>query len=172
MLALLLVGCPKPKATEAAPDLVSPDAAGAPVATGRVLDGAYVDGAYPLSVAVPPGWVAVPGADASAVRVVLQDPEGDVTVSIVGVRGDVLAPRPLPGCTWTFVDTARYRAVKVRGAVLAATCTPEDAAGARVLTYVVAQEGMLWNVEGRVPQGHLRARKLDLDVIAGGVRFR
>ncbi|MFN7145383.1 MAG: hypothetical protein ACK4YP_16540, partial [Myxococcota bacterium] len=70
------------------------------------------------------------------------------------------------------LDTARYRAVRVPHAVLAATCTPDDPDQPRVLTYVIAQDGVLFHVEGRVPQGRLRAGKIDLDAVVGGVRFR
>jgi len=170
VLLLLLAGCPK-LVSEAQPPLVETPSV-TTVPTGRVTGDGYVDGTFPLTVAVPRGWVATPGTDGNDVRVVLQDPEGDVTITIAGTRGDTLTPRPLPGCTWTFVDAARYRAVKVRAEVLAATCTPEDPDAPRILAYVVGNEGMVWHVEGKVTPGRLRAGKVDLDVVAGGVRFR
>ncbi|MDP2313917.1 MAG: hypothetical protein Q8P41_13505 [Pseudomonadota bacterium] len=169
-LPLAFAGCPKPT-PETRPSLVETPTV-APTPTGRVVGDAYIDNTYPLVVPVPRGWIATPGSDAGAVRVVLQDPDGDVVVSVVGTPGDTLAPRPLPGCAWTFTDIARYRVVKVRGDVLAATCTPDDADDPRVLAYVVAFEGMLWQVEGRVTPGRLRPGKADLDMVAAGVRFR
>lgn len=170
VVLLLLAGCPKP-VLEAQPSLVETPTV-APVPTGRVTSDIYVDGTFPLSVAVPRGWIATPGSDGGDVRVVLQDPEGDVTVTLAGTRGETLVPRPLPGCTWTFTDAARYRAVKVRAEVLAATCTPQDADAPRTLAYAVGHEGMVWHVEGRITPGRLRAGKADLDLVAGGVRFR
>lgn len=167
---LLLGGCRKPF-LEVQPLLVETPTV-APVPTGRLVGDVYVDGTFPLSVAVPRGWVATPGRDGGDVRVVLQDPDGDVTLTIARTRGDTLAPRPIAGCTWTFIDAARYRAVKVRGEVIAATCTPDDPDAARVLAYVVGQEGMLWHIEGRITPGRLRPGKADLDLVAGGVRFR
>ncbi|MDP2305978.1 MAG: hypothetical protein Q8P18_08115 [Pseudomonadota bacterium] len=167
---LLLAGCRKPFLEPQPPLVETPTVA--PVPTGRVTADVYVDGTFPLSVPVPKGWVATPGHDGGEVRVVLQDPDGDVTVTIAGTRGDALAPRPIPGCTWTFIDAARYRAVKVRAEILAATCTPDDPDDPRVLAYVVSHEGMLWHVEGRVTPGRLRPGKADLDQVAGGVRFR
>lgn len=167
---LLLVGCPKPT-TEARPPLIETHAV-VPVPTGRVDQAVYVDSLYALSVAVPKGWVATPGSNGGDVRVVLQDPEGDLIVTIAGTRADTLAPRPLPGCTWTFTDAARYRAVKVRTEVMAATCTPDNPEHPRILAYMVAHEGMVWHVEGKITPGRLGPAKVDLDLAAGGIRFR
>lgn len=172
LAALLLAGCPKPR-TDAAPALVQdavPAEAGLPA--GRIQDGAYVDGRWPLSVPIPSGWTAQVGAESAAERLVLADPDGDVRVTVAATAGTEARPRPLPGCAWDFVDASRYRAVRVPDAVVAATCTPEDPNAPRVLAYVVAQEGVVYHVEGRIPNGHLQAGKADLDTLVGGVRFR
>ncbi len=169
LAALALPGCRKPSVPP--PPLVQAPAV-APVPTGRLQGDTYVDGTWPLIVPVPPGWTAEIGEDGSVERVVLADPDGDVRVTIAATPGDTLAPRPLPGCAWTFQDVGRYRAVKVRDAVLAATCTPDEPDAPRIIAYVVAQEGVLFHVEGRVPQGRLRAGKADLDVVVGAMRFR
>ncbi len=171
VVALAAVGCPKPK-PEPPPPLIATAPAPGSVPTGRVTGDTYVDGTYPISVAVPRAWTATPGADGGPVRVVLTDPDGDIVVTLARTQGNTLAPRPLPGCTWTFQDAARYRALKVRGEVLAATCTPDDPDAPRILAYVVALEGSLWHIEGEVTPGRLLEGKVDLDAVAGGVRFR
>jgi len=173
--AALVVGiaaaCRKPALEPARPLVVgAPDVA--PVPTGRMVDGVYIDGTWPLVVPVPPGWLATVGADGEAERLRLTDPDGDVRVTVAASRGDTLAPRPIEGCAWTFTDVGRYRAVKVRDAVLVGTCTPEDPDAPRVLAYVIARDGVLVHVEGAIPPGRLRAGRADFDRIVGDVRFR
>lgn len=168
--ALGLAGCPKPKPDT--PDLLREPEVAAPSPAGRMADGVYLDGRWPLSVPVPEGWTAQVGVADDEERVSLADPEGDVRVTVAAVAGGEGSPRELPGCDWAFVDQARYRAVRVRDPVVVATCTPEDPNAPRVLAYIVAQEGVVFHVEGHVPNGRLRAGKADLDTIVGRIRFR
>lgn len=172
LAALLLAGCPKPR-TEAAPALVrDPELAAAELPAGSIRDGVYTDRRWPLSVPILPGWTAQLGTESAVERLVLADPDGDVRVTIAATAETEARPRPLPGCAWEFVDASRYRAVRVRDPVVAATCTPEDPNAPRVLAYVVAQSGVVFHVEGRVPNGRLQAGKTDLDALVGGIRFK
>jgi hypothetical protein len=139
---------------------------------GDIVAGAFVDSRYPLTVPIPRGWTAAPGADDQPVRLSLDAPDGVVHVDIAAIPGESLVPRPRPGCTWTFTDQARYRAVKVTGQVLVATCAPDEPTDARVLAYLVVADGITWHVEGTVLPGHLPAGKSALDEVVGVVRFR
>ena len=174
LLALLLPGCPKAPAPSDGPGTMVevPGVPGAAEAAGRIVDGTYTDARWPLTVAVPAGWTNTVGHDGDEARATFVDPEGDVRITVAVTPGDTLAPRTLPGCTWTFQDVARYRTVRVPEPVLVGTCTPEDPAGARILTWVVAHDGVRWHIEGEVTPGRLPAAQADLDGFVAGVRFR
>lgn len=168
-MLLLLFACHRPPATT--PDLVAAPDVVAPAETGHVTDGVYADGRYPMRVKVPSGWTAAPGMGEDPVRVTLVDPEGDVTVRVTAVPGDTPTPRAIAGCSWTFTDLARYRAIPRDQPILGATCTPDAPGGARVLAWIVAAGGVSWSVEGTVPPGRLAAGRADLDTVAAGLEI-
>lgn len=170
---VLLSGCPKPTPADAPGTMVTTPTASAPVVTaGRIAEGVYTDSRWPLTMRVPAGWASTIGSDGQEVRLVLSDPDADVRITVAVTPGDVPSPRQLPGCTWIFEDIARYRAVRVPEPVLVGTCTPEDPDAPRILTWVVAHDGVRWHIEGEVTPGRLRAAQADLETVLADVRFR
>ncbi len=172
LLLLALTGCPK----QAAPPPIAPallqDAALLPRVAGHVVDGEYTDGRFPLTLTLPPGWTAVVGEDDRPERLTLTSPDSYARVVIATLPEEQLQPRRMEGCSWTFTDTSRYRAPKVVGAILAATCTPDRPGDPRVLAYIRTHAGSTWHIEGTLTPGHLREAKAELDAVAGAVRFR
>ena len=166
----LLLACRKPL-LDPPPPLLAVEAA-VPAPAGTVRNGTYTDARWPLAVPLPVGWSSVIGVADGEDRLVLEDSVTGLRVTFAATPGGALAPRPLDGCTWTFADTARYRAVKVPVEVLTATCTPDEPGSARVIAYAIAQEEGVLHVEGRIPAGSLQAGKAALDALVGAVRFR
>ncbi|MFZ5482207.1 MAG: hypothetical protein ACOZNI_35930 [Myxococcota bacterium] len=172
MILLGLLGCPKPP--EAPPPALeaTPREAPAPVVpTGKLEGRTWVD-ARGFTLEAPDGWTVQAGNEPGALRVALVDPETHVRVEVWAFTEGPLRPRPREGCAWTFEDRARYRAVKVTGDVLAATCTPDVPGGPRVLGYYVAREGVAWHLEAVVPAGELHDGKQAADGVFGTFRLR
>lgn len=172
MSLLLLLAChkrvPEPDPALVAP-VVSDPAARTPA--GVVRDGVWTDALYPFSLAVPPGWTAVPGADPS-LRLTLQDPATGTVVEVRAVPGSGAGPTPRPGCTWDFVDTARYRVLHLPVPITVATCSPAVPDEARVLGWYFGDVEVSWQVEAAIPNGALDAGVRGVEGMLGSVRLR
>lgn len=171
ILLLTLLACPKPApdpdsalVTEAPPPPIPP--------AGTFTEGTFLDVDLPFTVRVPDGWLPRVGNSPDALRVSLTDSVTGVRVEVWAFHEGPLQPRPRAGCTWTFEDTARYRALKVTGDILVATCTPDDPDGPRVLGYYLAHDGVSYHLESVIPEGRLLSGKAAADRIVGTLRYR
>lgn len=170
-LVILLGGCKKPPPPPVEnPALVEGAAVAPPSPAGTLADGHYQDARWPLTVEVPDGWTALVGSEAGDVRLSVTEPESRVTVE-VKVTG-ALGPTPRDGCSWTFVDDARYRVVRTTREVRVATCTPFDAQDVRVFGVYLAGEAAWVELEATMPPGKLLAGRAAVERVAGEVRFR
>ncbi len=171
-LLLLLAGCPKP-VTEVPPALVSDPAAAAAAAqaAGRVEGGVWVDAVYPFSVRIPEGWAVVPGSGGD-VRFRTSDTTGEIDVEVRAVPGGPREPLPRAGCTWDFVDTARYRELRLPAPLTVATCSPIEADGERVLGWYFGETDVTYTVEAAIAPGSLDRALGTLGEMLGTVRMR
>lgn len=140
---------------------------------GRVEDGVYRDDRLLLSVPVPAGWTATVGRDADPLRLTLTEPRGAeaLVVEIAAVPGGPVAPLPRPGCAWSFQDRGRFALPGRVGDLTIATCTPDDAALPRVLSWVFENGYTAWHVDVSVPRGAMSRVPEALDAVLAGARM-
>ncbi|MSQ03646.1 MAG: hypothetical protein EXR71_17470 [Myxococcales bacterium] len=172
ILALLLGGCPRPLPP---PSLVDDRGADASVVdqvpAGSVTGAIWSDHRYPWTLRLPPTWIATPGFEAGGPRLVLTHRETGVRVEVSVVSGGAVGPRPRPGCEWTFLDQAGYRALGV-SPLVAATCTPADARNPRVLGYFLVDGDDAYDLEAVIPPGQLLVGKDAADALWAGFSLR
>lgn len=174
ILLLTLAGCPKRPDVEEGPPaaLPPPSAPAAPaVATGHVDGTEYVDGDLPFRLRVPEGWTAAPGTEGAPLRVAVEDPVSHCRLEVKTWDDPQPGPHPRVGCAWTYTGEGHYRVVRVADPVVVATCTPDDATGARVLGYYFEHAGRVYGLEEIVPAGALLPGKTALDDAIGGFHF-
>lgn len=170
-LILLLAACPRTEPVS--PTLVAEHSTNATSqATGALRSGAWVDDRLPWSVRVPSGWEAIPGVEGRPPRVTLVHAETRARIEVSVRESGELGPPPRRGCTWKFQSTAGYRAVAGVNPLTAATCTPEDAADARVLGYFVTAADLAWDLEVVIPPGGLLEAKRQSDLVLATFRIR
>ncbi len=172
MLLLAALACvKKPMLPPDTATLTAPVEKPRPMPAGKVMDGLYVDANYPLAVRVPDEWVVTLGAGAAETRMTLLNPATKVEIVFYAWVGDP-TPRPHPGCAWSFTDIGHYRVVRVREAILTATCTPENPDDPRIIAYFVARDGVAYAAEEVLPPGTLTTGRDAADAILAGWRFR
>lgn len=174
LLALLTLGaCRKPIAD---PDLVRDPNAPDPgavqaVAAGSVTGGVWTDARYPYTLRVLEGWELVPGTDGQNPRATVVHGETRARLEVSAIPGGALGPRPRVGCSWSFTDSAHYRALNVNP-VTVATCTPDDPRHARILGYFLVRDGVAYDLEAVLPPGGLLAGKEATDQAVSAFRLR
>jgi hypothetical protein len=171
---LALWGCVTRGVPPALPDDVVSEVSPARVVApaGEVRDGVYLD-ARGVGVPLAEGWTPRVGAASDALRIVQVGPPdtgaraGELRLEVWAYApregADALAPRPRPGCAWSFRDTGPYGSAATAsgarpGAGAVATCTPEGQATTDapwVLAWAVRCEDTVWHAELVVPPGRM-----------------
>jgi hypothetical protein len=173
VIALALLGCVTRAVPPALPDDVASVATVAvALPAGEVREGAYVD-LRGVEVPLVPGWSPRVGRTGDALRLVQVAPpagEGGAQESELRVElwaytareGEPLAPRPRPGCAWTFRDQGSYLVGEAAPGAppprVVATCTPplEPLGDAPwVLAWITACGDVAWHVELVAPAGRV-----------------
>lgn len=170
LLALALAGCRR-KPVEA-PPLVVPPAPPAPATAGTVVDGRFVDALYPFSIDAPPGWLVTPGVAPDALRVTLVHQGSGAQVEVRVVAGGTTDPLARAGCTWDFVDTARYRDLRLPLTVTVATCAPDDPLQPRVLSWGFLDRDLTWHVDAVLSTTRPREARAAVEELVGTFRLR
>ncbi len=167
----LLLGCPH--AAPPSPELVDTTRAGVvDTLTGTVVAGVWEDASYPYALRVPEGYEVAAAPEGQNPRLTLVDPGTRARVEVSVFAREARGPRSRRGCTWDFVDTARYRQLAFDGEITIATCTPDDPLHARVLGYFVEHRGSAYDIEAILPPGNLLEGKAAADRAVAGLRFR
>lgn len=126
---------------------------------GEIRGGRFIDAGRPFSLAVPPGWEALPGTREGRLRLGLRHLESGARVRIYASAPGPLDPVPRRGCTWTFEADGRFRALPDAGEVRVATCTPDDPEGDHIFAYLLIRSGWLWQLEVHAPsEGMVQAK--------------
>jgi hypothetical protein len=170
VIAVWLLGCaPKPAATE--PPKKSPIPLTAIPLNGVIDDGVYKDASLPLSVRIPEGWTAAPGAMPSPLRVSLANVDLGLRVEIWSDPRPGQALREREGCLWTFDDVGDYRVFDGREPVRVATCTPDDPADPRVLATLYERGGITYQIDASIPEASFVAGKEAVRGVLDGIEF-
>ncbi|TNE92886.1 MAG: hypothetical protein EP330_00460 [Deltaproteobacteria bacterium] len=155
ILAMLLLGCPKPpQPTEVSPGWIEAredEEVPVPVGTGEWLGNG-------VSLWVAPGWRGE-HTQGPPERLSLRDGETDTTLVVeLGVE-DIALPRH---CTAVFEDAGRYRSVAL-DELRTASCVEED--GALLQVWVGRAEFVAVRVVARYPQGQAIRGKQRVEAI-------
>ncbi len=173
MITLTLLGCVTRAVPPALPDdVVSVGAVAVAPPAGELREAAYVD-LRGVEVPLVAGWSPRVGRTGDALRLVQVAPpvgggserESELRVELWAYArraGEPLAPRPRPGCAWTFRDEGSYLVGAAPPAAssprVVATCTPplEPAGEASwVLSWITACADVAWHVELVAPAGRV-----------------
>jgi hypothetical protein len=170
VIALWLIECaPKPAETE--PSKKPPIPLTAIPLNGAVDHGVYKDSSLPLSVRIPDGWTAAPGATPSPLRVSLTNADLGLRVEIWSDPRACAALREREGCLWTFDDVGDYR-VFDGAPVRVATCTPDDPDDPRVLATQVERGGITYQIDASIPEASFVAGKEAVRGVLDGIEWR
>lgn len=127
LLLLVLCGCPRKEPPPPGPPLTLPrDTDEAPDPGGAIGPGEWSE-PRGLHMEIPDGWAGRNGPPGSSLLLSIRHDVSGVQVELWAFAwSGELAPRPRPGCEWTFVDSASHRAVPALTPAVTATCMPED----------------------------------------------
>ena len=130
---------------------VSSSTPGPDLPTG-ITSGILRDDGYGISVDVPAGWRAWPGAPDSPTRLHM---EHALTGAMVQVhRRDVNEDWPSrSGCEWTLSVDGLSSGLKHRGAIDSAVCWPDVPGDSRLLAWRLTSTHFAWLVEAKIPGG-------------------
>ena len=171
MIAVWMLGCaPKPATTE--PSKKDPIPLTAIPLNGVVDHGVYKDASLPLTVRIPDGWTAAPGATPSPLRVSLANVDLGLRVEIWSNPRPGAALREREGCLWTFDDVGDYRVFDGAEPVRVATCTPDDPADPRVLATLVERGGLTYQIDASIPEASFVAGKEAVRGVLDGIEWR
>jgi len=104
-----------------------------------------------FTLAIPPGWQATVGDEASALRVTLHHAATGARVEVWTFSGVELRPRPRAACRWTFTDSGPYGPLGLQQPVVTANCMPDDPAQPRVFATILGRRGRTWQFETHAP---------------------
>jgi hypothetical protein len=144
---------------------------GPPDPAGLLVGDTWRDVDHPFALRPGPSWRIRAGDRTERLRVTFENEALGVRLNAYAISGGDTTPRPRDGCTWTFDDTSRYRALRVTDPVRVATCTPDDPLAARVLGTFVVRDGVAWHFEAVIPAGRLVVGKQASDDLLASVRF-
>lgn len=168
---VLLAACPRPPGPleEASP---TPTAAVVvPSPAGIVEEGTWRDQEFPVTLAVPEGWVVQPAPRGGVLRVVYQHVATGTRLEVWAWSDGDPTPRPRAGCWWTFDDAGSYETLRIPGPLRVATCTPSRAGDPRVLGTYAVVDGVAYHLEAIVPDGRLVEALPVVDEVLSSVRF-
>lgn len=153
LIALPPAGACKKKAAPPPPAAVAPPAAAAPPRlAGDVTDSVFHDAQYGLTMRLPPGWSAEIGEVDSALRLRATGDRAPVaTLEIWREPAGPLSPRPIDGCSWTFIDQGPFLGLPGTEDLTLATCSPGETAGPRVYAWTALRGEDLWRFELTAP---------------------
>jgi len=128
------------------------EAANQAVADEPLVDTLWSDSETELSLHVPEGWLAWPGAPSAEVRLHLEHTLSGTQLRVF----HTMTAREWPvseACAWSFEDLGAYSGLRVSGALAFASCWPNIPGGERRAAWRFEGRGGFWLVEARIPGG-------------------
>jgi hypothetical protein len=115
----------------------------------------FSDSRYPISIAVPEGWVAEVQEESGPFRVAITEMSTQTRVELwVFLEGGDL-PAKREGCHWSFRDTNASEMLSVPVPVQVATCTPDQPSGPHILADRFVLAGAAYEIDVIIPVGRL-----------------
>ena len=123
-----------------------------------------------VTVAIPSGWRAWPGAPNSPIRFHLEHALSGATFRLQ--HSDEMPAWPQDSsCKWSFEETGLYSGLKHGGAVESATCWPEIPGDSRRIAWRLEDSRQFWLVEVEVPGGAAGIVDEALELLMPGIDF-
>jgi len=170
-LLLALWGCKDKREPDILFEFPDEPAVEASLPSGQLLDGRFVDDEYGLSIAVPEGWAAEPGAADDALRLRLRHGPTGALIELWAFSARLTEPAPRPDCAWDFRDGGAYRTLPTAELLMVATCRPTEPTEPRVLAWLTVRGGMTWQVELHTPAEQMAPAREAGEAVLRTVRF-
>lgn len=130
----------------------------------------WEDGDTSLSLAIPDGWLAWPGAPGAAVRLHMEHAESGVLVRVFA--GDSLVEWPSSdNCQWRRGESGFSAGLRVAERLSFSACWPEVPGSGRKLAWRFEQLDQAWLIEARLPGGQAGIGGQALEELLPGFRF-
>jgi hypothetical protein len=123
-----------------------------------------------LSLAIPEGWLAWPGAPGGAVRLHMEHNESGVLVRVFASDSTVDWPSS-NSCEWRPGESGFSAGLRVGATLSFSACWPDVPGNGRKLAWRFVQTGRAWLIEARLPGGQAGIGGQALEVLLPAFNF-
>jgi len=132
--------------------------------------GPWQDEATGLTVAIPDGWMAWPGAPAASVRLHMEHRESGLQIRVFWALQSVEWP-PAEGCEWRAEEAGFSTGLRIAAQPSFAHCWPKIPGDGRRIGWRFEKNEGWWLVEARIPGGQAGVGGQALETLLPGMQF-